>query len=162
MRGYELLDWIMFVQMQSHFTIPDILQELFVNSTSWHIWMLQFLQGHLSSSTYSSHLNILLLFSTAKRSLWIQKIIFYFICLYFITMSSFGGILIFFTSPWCEHFVFLLDISTLCKKQEWAQCILDDNFFTFSLSEMASLERKIYRTVSNSSLLFFFFLPMYR
>lgn len=59
-----------------------------------------------------------------------------------------------FHKSWCRHFVFLVGISTLCKKQKWAQSILDDNFFTFSLWEMASLERKVYRIVNNSSLFF--------
>lgn len=57
--------------------------------------------------------------------------------------------------------MFPLGISALYKKQEGAQVILADRYFTFSLSETASLERKRNKIVSNSSF-FSFLLPVYR
>lgn len=75
-----------------------------------------FYKAIFSSSTYTPSQHLVTL-STTKRSVLIQKIIFYFICLYFITMLSFGSIPIFFASPWGRHFVFLLGISTLCKNK---------------------------------------------
>lgn len=46
-------------------------------------------------------------------------------------------------------------LSALYKKQGWAQVILVDHYFTFSLSETASLERRRNRTVSNSGVCYF-------
>lgn len=108
-----------------------------------------------SSPTYTP-ISMSCYFLAHRKDLYEFRGSFYFTYLQFITMSCFGTILISLPSPRCRHFVFLLDVSALYKKQqEWAQVILVVHYFTFSLSETASLERKRNRTVSNSSLFFF-------